>query len=106
MAFGIKRDELERWKRDVDNGDISFLTHYWVDDRFPGCSTVTKVGCCDLDKLESWGRQYGLQREWMDLRGQYPHFDLFGDRQRDILQQEGHLEQLNKLQNSKIKKHE
>jgi hypothetical protein len=51
MAFGIRRPELERWKQDVANGHISFLTHYWVDHRFPGCTTVTKVGCSDIDKL-------------------------------------------------------
>lgn len=98
MAFGIKRQELERWKQGVNAGTISFLTHYWIDERFPGCSTVTKVGCCDLDKLEAWGKQYGLRREWMDLRGEYPHFDLFGDRQREILEREGQLDQWTKLQ--------
>lgn len=101
MAFGIKRPELERWKQDVTNGKIAFLTHYWVDERFPGCNTVTKVGCIDLNKLEIWGQQYGLQREWMDLRGKYPHFDLFGERQQSILEQEGRVDQLNKLQNKK-----
>ena len=97
MAFGIKRDELNRWKQDVTSGRIAFLTHYWVDERFPGCSTVTKVGCCDMDKLEEWGKKHGLKREWMDLRGDYPHFDLFGDRQREILEIEGYLEQLNRF---------
>ena len=98
MAFGIKRDELNRWKQDVTEERISFLTHYWVDDRFPGCSTVTKVGCSNLDKLEQWGRQYGLKPEWMDLRGDYPHFDLFGDHQKRILKAEGMLAQLEKLE--------
>ena len=98
MAFGIKRDELNRWKQDVTEERISFLTHYWVDDRFPGCSTVTKVGCSNLDKLERWGRQYGLKPEWMDLRGDYPHFDLFGDHQKRILKAEGMLAQLEKLE--------
>ncbi len=97
MAFGIRRPELERWKQGVQNGEISFLTHYWVDRRFPGCTTVTKVGCKDIDKLVEWGRRYGLRREWLDLRNDYPHFDLFGTRQRSILQSEGKIEQLNKL---------
>jgi hypothetical protein len=101
MAFGIKRDELTKWKADVSDGNISFLTHYWVDPRFPGCSTVTKVGCCDLDKLEEWGSQYGLKPEWMDLRGDFPHFDLFGEHQQRILKHEGMLEQLNRLEKSK-----
>lgn len=98
MAFGIKRAELDSWKREVEAGNIAFLTHYWIDERFPGCSTVTKVGCSDLQKLKLWGKQYGLRPEWLDLRGDYPHFDLFGDRQKDILQAEGMLEQLQKLE--------
>lgn len=98
MAFGIKRDELDQWKQDVMDEKISFLTHYWVDERFPGCSTVTKVGCKDLDKLSKWGSQYGLKPEWMDLRGDYPHFDLFGEHQKRILKAEGMLAQLEKLE--------
>ncbi|WKA60201.1 hypothetical protein QWY16_08860 [Planococcus shenhongbingii] len=98
MAFGIKREELNRWKQNVEAGNIAFLTHYWIDDRFPSCSTVTKVGCSDLEKLEQWGKQYGLKAEWMDLRGDYPHFDLFGDHQRRILSAEGMMEQLNRFQ--------
>ncbi|MFC3211632.1 hypothetical protein [Planomicrobium okeanokoites] len=98
MAFGIKRAELNLWKQEVDAGNIAFLTHYWVDDRFPGCSTVTKVGCSDLEKLKLWGRRYGLQPEWLDLRGNYPHFDLFGDLQKSILKAENLLEQLERLE--------
>ncbi|RNF41127.1 hypothetical protein [Planococcus salinus] len=94
MAFGIKRDELQRWKAAVDNGEIAFLTHYWTDERFPGCKTVTKVGCRDLDKLAGWGKQYGLKAEWMDLRGDYPHFDLFGEHQERIMAAEGMAHQL------------
>lgn len=97
MAFGIKRDELLQWKRRVSNGEIAFLTHYWVDERFPGCTTVTKVGCRDLDKLAKWGEQYGLKAEWMDLRGDYPHFDLFGERQEQIMAAEGMSKQLEKF---------
>lgn len=97
MAFGVKRDELNRWKHNVEAGQIAFLTHYWIDERFPGCATVTKVGCSDLDKLEEWGKQYGLKREWMDLRGNYPHFDLFGEHQRRILLAEGQTEHLRRF---------
>lgn len=43
MAFGTNRTELSAWKRAVRAGEIAFLTHYWLDDRFPGCKTVTKV---------------------------------------------------------------
>lgn len=98
MAFGIKREELNQWKQDVSQGEIAFLTHYWLDPRFPGCDTVTKVGCADLDRLASWGEQYGLQREWIDdRRSDYPHFDLFGDRQRMILEAEQQIQQLEKF---------
>ena len=63
MAFGISRKELQQWKRDIDNGKVAFLTHYWMDDRFPNCKTVTKAGCRDLNKLQEWGRKYGLKKE-------------------------------------------
>jgi hypothetical protein len=90
MAFGLKKQELAEWKRRIDNGEIAFLTHYWLDDRFPGCKTVTKVGCSDLEKLKSWGKKYGLKEEWIHYRKDgYSHFDLLGDTQRMILQEEG-----------------
>lgn len=89
MAFGINRDELKKWKQNVKNGKIDFLTHYWLDDRFPGCTTVTKVGCSDLNKLAAWGRKYGLDEKWIHQDEKYPHFDLFGDRQLKILKAEG-----------------
>ena len=44
MAFGIKKEEVKQWKRAINNGEIAFLTHYWLDDRFKACNTVTKVG--------------------------------------------------------------
>jgi len=90
MAFGIKRDELNRWKDEVARGEIAFLTHYWLDDRFPDSKTVTKVGCSDLEKLIHWGRKYGLEPEWIDKRkANLPHFDLFGERRDEILKKEG-----------------
>ncbi|MUV39855.1 NAD(+) synthase [Lentibacillus sp. JNUCC-1] len=82
MAFGLRRQELNQWKKAVKKGEIAFLTHYWLDDRFPGCDTVTKAGCADLPKLEAWGRQYGLKKEWIHRDDTYPHFDLFGERQK------------------------
>lgn len=97
MAFGIKRQELLTWKDAVRKGEIAFLTHYWLDDRFPGCKTVTKVGCSDVDLLIEWGIQYGLKREWIDFKEDYPHFDLFGHHQENILRQEGQLEQLQRF---------
>jgi hypothetical protein len=94
MAFGIKRDELIAWKEAVSNGEIAFLTHYWIDERFPGCKTVTKAGCSDIEKLSRWGERYGLKREWIDMRDDYPHFDLFGKHEREILLNEGLSAQL------------
>ncbi|WP_339227866.1 hypothetical protein NSQ77_20125 [Oceanobacillus sp. FSL K6-2867] len=97
MAFGIKRSELLAWKENVTNGNIDFLTHYWIDERFPGCNTVTKVGCNDLDKLIAWGKNYGLQKDWIHQDDIYPHFDLFGERQREILQRENQWEQIDRF---------
>mgnify|MGYP001163263558 CR=1 FL=1 len=98
MAFGIKRKELIEWKRNVTRGEIAFLTHYWEDERFPGCTSVTKVGCSDINKLIEWGKQYGLRKEWIHRDETYPHFDLFGEKQFEILQKENqqdHIERFN-----------
>jgi len=90
MAFGINRKELQEWKEKVAGGEIAFITHYWLDDRFPESKTVTKVGCSDLEKLAAWGKKYGLQPEWIDRRkANLPHFDLFGARRDVILKKEG-----------------
>lgn len=97
MAFGINREELQQWKAAVRSGEIAFLTHYWLDERFPNARTVTKVGCRDIEKLAEWGKQYGLKREWMDLRNDYPHFDLFGHHERDILLAEGQKQRLQRF---------
>jgi len=99
LAFGISRKELQQWKRDIDNGKVAFLTHYWMDDRFPNCKTVTKAGCRDLNKLQEWGRKYGLKREWIHVREDgYSHFDLLGERQKEILIKENlfdHIKRFN-----------
>lgn len=97
MAFGIKREELLRWKRLVKNGEIAFLTHYWLDPKFPNYKTVTKVGCCDLDKLVRWGDTYQLKKDWIH-DNPYPHFDLLGKRQYEILLIEGQTEQIDRFQ--------
>jgi len=97
MAFGINREELATWKLAVRQKKIAFLSHYWLDDSFPGCKTVTKAGCAELEKLIEWGRQYGLQKEWIDMREDYPHFDLFGETERRILQTEGLIHQLKRF---------
>ncbi|MFN2747329.1 MULTISPECIES: hypothetical protein [Bacillus] len=88
MAFGITRRELNKWKQAVLNGEIAFLTHYWIDDRFPEARTVTKAGCQNIEKLAAWGKKYGLKEEWIHKRGEFPHFDLLGKKQIDILKKE------------------
>jgi hypothetical protein len=95
VAFGIKRQEIIDWKRKIDRGEIAFLTHYWLDDRFPGANTVTKVGCQDLEKLAAWGKRYGLKKEWIHYRKDgYSHFDLIGDRGKEVLQRAGLTEHI------------
>ncbi|MGG3916296.1 hypothetical protein [Rossellomorea vietnamensis] len=90
MAFGLTKQELNGWKQQVRNGQIAFLTHYWLDDRFPEVRSVTKVGCCDIDALARWGQKYGLKKEWIHQRKDgFPHFDLLGDTQYQILMKEG-----------------
>ena len=69
MAFGINRQELRVWKQKVSSGEIAFLTHYWIDERFPGSYTVTKVGCSHLEKLIAWGKRYNLKEEqWQQIK--------------------------------------
>ncbi|MEN1969970.1 hypothetical protein WMZ97_18070 [Lentibacillus sp. N15] len=97
MAFGLKRKDLITWKEKVERGEIAFLTHYWQDPRFPNCVTVTKVGCSDEEKLAAWGQNYGLKAAWIDRHQNYPHFDLFGENQKRILQHEQQWEQLNQF---------
>ena len=97
MAFGIKRDELVAWKEKVRQGEIAFLTHYWYDERFPTMKTVTKVGCSNRAKLIRWGEKYNIPAKYIDNRSDYPHFDLFGERQIEILREENMIDQLNRF---------
>lgn len=97
MAFGITREELRQWKKSVRNEEIAFLTHYWEDQRFPDCTTVTKAGCANINKLIEWGKQYNLQPEWIDLHDEYPHFDLFGTTQLRILKNEHMFEHIERF---------
>jgi hypothetical protein len=95
MAFGIKKRELEEWKKAVSRGEIAYLTHYWREPRFPGIRTVTKVGCSDLGRLAEWCVRHGLNPEYIHRRSEFPHYDLFGPKQIEILKKEqlwGHLE--------------
>jgi hypothetical protein len=95
LAFGLKRAQVNEWKQKIDSGEIAFLTHYWQDDRFPGYKTVTKVGCSALHKLAEWGKKYQLQPTWIHHRKDgYSHFDLIGERQKNILLKEGLIEHI------------
>ncbi|MBF0708561.1 hypothetical protein IQ283_18310 [Alkalihalobacillus hwajinpoensis] len=89
MAFGLSKRELAEWKAAVSNGEVALLTHFWYDPRFPQFHSVTKAGCRNKEKLARWGEQYGLKREWMHDREEFPHFDLLGDDQIRILEAEG-----------------
>jgi hypothetical protein len=97
MAFGINRSQLKKWKSEVEAGQIAFITHFWLDSRFPEEKSVTKVGCNNLRKLILWGSRYGLKAEWIHVRDAYPHFDLIGDKQRIIMEQEGRIKELQKF---------
>ncbi|SDH01693.1 hypothetical protein SAMN05192534_101331 [Alteribacillus persepolensis] len=97
MAFGITKEELNAWKEKASNEEIAFITHYWYDDRFPDCSTVTKAGCKNISKLKAWGREYGLKPEWIHYRNPFPHFDLLGERQRHILKAEKQFQQIERF---------
>ena len=103
MAFGISRKELIKWKEEVQKGEISFLTHFWLDDRFPNSHCVTKVGCKDIEKLANWGKKFGLNKDWIHHYDNYPHFDLLGEIQLKILKFYGlddHIKRFN-LHNEK-----
>lgn len=95
MAFGIDRAELNAWKAAVSRGETAFLTHYWYDPRFPQFRTVTKVGNADYDKLAAWCKANGLNPKYIHARSSFPHFDLLGRKQQEILLKENlhhHLE--------------
>lgn len=101
MAFGITRAELNDWKRLVSKGEIAFITHYWIDPKFPGYTTVTKVGCSDLEKLSAWCLSHRLNPKYIHRRAEYPHFDLIGPEQVRILREEGLWEQIERFNLSK-----
>ena len=62
-----------------------FLTHYWYDKRFPEFNTVTKVGRSNIQRLEDWCVSNGLNPEYIHYRLPYPHFDLIGPKQTELL---------------------
>jgi hypothetical protein len=88
MAFGITKKELNDWKQKVVRGEIAFLTHYWLHPRYPHINSVTKVGCADLNRLFQWGAAYGLNQERVHHREDFPHYDLIGGKQKEILYKE------------------
>lgn len=97
MAFGVKREELEAWKRQVAAGHIAFLTHYWVHPRYPGITSVTKAGCSDVARLRLWAVSRGLPPHHIHQRERYPHYDLLGSVQERILREEQLWDQLHRF---------
>ncbi|WP_064093885.1 hypothetical protein [Rossellomorea aquimaris] len=98
MAYGINKEELIQWKKAVLRGEVAFLTHYWLDDRFPNVRSVTKVGCSNVETLLNWGSKHGLKGEWIHYRKDgFPHFDLMGDIQKEILHEEGLSEHIQRF---------
>ncbi|MBD0382994.1 hypothetical protein [Paenibacillus sedimenti] len=97
MAFGIRREELIAWKEAVSRGEIALLTHYWLDERFPGITTVTKAGCSDLERLTTWCRSNGLNPRYIHHRPPYPHYDIIGPKQKEILIREGQWDQIKRF---------
>ncbi|MFC7370721.1 hypothetical protein ACFQPF_03420 [Fictibacillus iocasae] len=97
MAFGISREELAAWKRDASDGQIAFLTHFWHDSRFPQYRSVTKAACCDIQKLILWGKEYGLPKEYIHHREDYPHFDLMGKKQLEVMKKENRLHEISRF---------
>ncbi|MDF2680196.1 MAG: hypothetical protein K0R47_1386 [Brevibacillus sp.] len=98
MAFGITREELNQWKQAVTREEIAYLTHYWLDPRFPGAKTVTKVGCANRTILVDWCLANGLNPAYIHDRPPFPHFDLIGSKQKEILMKAGLWEQLERFQ--------
>jgi hypothetical protein len=97
MAFGITREELSQWKDAVTRGEIAFLTHFWIEPRFPGIRSVTKVGCSDIERLSQWCLTHGLDPKYIHRRPPFPHFDLIGPKQKEILQKERMWDQLERF---------
>jgi len=98
VAFGVSKEELKQWRQKADRGEVAFLTHYWYDARFPEYKTVTKAACCDRRTLIQWGRKYGLKPQWIHTDNHYPHYDLIGTTEKEILTAEGQSAKLTKLQ--------
>jgi len=97
MAFGVTREQLNEWKQQVARGQIAYLTHYWIHPRIPGIRSVTKVGCADVERLRRWAVSHGLPPQYIHHRESYPHYDIFGEKQAEILRKEGQWEQLRKF---------
>ena len=56
MAFGINRQQLKAWKNAVRREEIAFLTHYWLDERFPDSKYSHKSRMRDVEKLITVGK--------------------------------------------------
>ena len=97
MAFGINRLELTQWKEAVTREEIAFLTHFWLDVRFPQFNTVTKVGCSNIERLTLWCISHDLNPKYIHNRRPFTHYDLMGPKQKEVLRNEGIWEQLKRF---------
>nr|WP_245247385.1 MULTISPECIES: hypothetical protein [unclassified Paenibacillus] len=88
---------MTQWKEAVTRGEIAFITHFWLEPRFPGINTVTKVGCTNLERLSEWCATNGLDPRYIHNRDPFPHFDLIGSKQIEILQKERLWDQLERF---------
>lgn len=94
----MTKTELSRWKATAKQGHVSFLTHFWYDTRFPEYKTVTKAACANRETLVTWGKKYGLKEKWIHDRNEFPHFDLLGDIEKQVLIKEGSEQKLLQLE--------
>ncbi|SDN31578.1 hypothetical protein [Alkalicoccus daliensis] len=99
MAFGVTKKELKNWKAAANSGEVAFLTHFWYDPRFPEYKTVTKAACSDIETLVSWGEKYNLKRSWIHVDNHFPHYDLIGSTETEILTAEGKQHKLVEMHN-------
>ncbi|MDQ0299248.1 hypothetical protein J2S78_001668 [Salibacterium salarium] len=97
MAFGINKRELENWKQQAQKEEIALITHFWYDPKFPHYHSVTKAANSNVNKLAEWGLQYGLKPEWIHHRDPFPHFDLLGEKQVQVLKEEGKYSQIERF---------
>ncbi|GAC43630.1 hypothetical protein PPOP_3029 [Paenibacillus popilliae ATCC 14706] len=53
--------------------------------------------CADMARLSVWCVEHGLNPRYIHARRPFPHYDLIGPRQREILRQEQQWDQLERF---------